>query len=76
MQVQFQCLSCQTSLQADASQDAVEAQCPKCGTRFMVDTRKALLPQVQAVAAPPAPTAAMMAQERRRKAKEALERQQ
>lgn len=76
MQVQFQCPSCQTSLQADASQDAVEAQCPKCGTRFMVDTRTALLPQVQAVAAPPAPTAAMMAQERRRKAKEARERQQ
>lgn len=38
MQVPFQCPSCQTPLQAEASQEMVEACCPKCGTRFMGDT--------------------------------------
>ena len=72
MKVQFQCPSCQSPLQADATQEMAEALCPHCGTQFMVDTRTAFLPMVQAVAVTaqsPSPV-----QERRRRAMEAQKR--
>lgn len=51
MQLQFQCPACQTVLQSESGSSLMEAQCPKCSTRFMVDPRTAFMPTVAAVAA-------------------------